>query len=158
MGTIPAATAAAEPPDEPPGTRRTSIGFRTGPYALFSVEDPIANSSMFVFATMIAPSSRRRVIAVASYGLVYPARIFDAHVVGRSSVQMLSFTAIGTPASWPPFAAPDSCVERVSASASATFSSDHRMELRPSGPEFTPRARAKLARRMSAGDVVPSLI
>src|SRR3954452_11160680 len=40
IGTSPAATAAAEPPDEPPGTRRTSTGFRAGPYALFSVDDP----------------------------------------------------------------------------------------------------------------------
>ena len=30
-GTMRAATAAAEPPDEPPGTRPVSQGFRTGP-------------------------------------------------------------------------------------------------------------------------------
>src|SRR3954466_15253883 len=48
IGVIPAATAAADPPDDPPGTQRTSIGFLVGPYALFSVDDPIANSSMFV--------------------------------------------------------------------------------------------------------------
>jgi hypothetical protein len=34
---IPAATAAADPPDEPPGTQRTSWGLRVGPNALFSV-------------------------------------------------------------------------------------------------------------------------
>src|SRR5665213_11563 len=70
MFTIPAATAAAEPPDEPPGARSGSIGFRVGPYALLSVDEPIANSSMLVFATITAPLLRSLVIAVASYGLV----------------------------------------------------------------------------------------
>ena len=44
-GTVPAATAAAEPPDEPPGTRARSHGFSVGPNAEFSVDEPIANSS-----------------------------------------------------------------------------------------------------------------
>src|SRR5690242_11614526 len=42
---IPAATAAAEPPDDPPGTRSVSHGFRVTRKALFSVDEPIANSS-----------------------------------------------------------------------------------------------------------------
>src|SRR5678815_2513096 len=69
MFTIPAATAAAEPPDEPPGTRSVAIGFRVGPNALFSVDEPIANSSMFDLPTMIAPAARSRCVAVASNGL-----------------------------------------------------------------------------------------
>ena len=40
-----AATAAALPPEEPPGTRPRSHGLRTGPKPEFSVEEPIANSS-----------------------------------------------------------------------------------------------------------------
>ncbi len=36
-GTIPAATAAADPPDEPPGVRLRSHGFRVGPYSSGSV-------------------------------------------------------------------------------------------------------------------------
>src|SRR5687768_17119650 len=85
IGTIPAATAAAEPPDDPPGTRSGASGFRVGPYALFSVEEPIANSSMFVLPKGIAPASRRRFTTVASYGLTYPSRIRDPHVVGIDS-------------------------------------------------------------------------
>ncbi len=64
-GTIPAATAAAEPPDEPPGTRPGSQGFRVGLNALRSVEEPIANSSMLVLPTTIAPAASRRATAVA---------------------------------------------------------------------------------------------
>src|SRR3954451_19917174 len=51
---VPCATEAAEPPLEPPGTRSGSTGLRTGPYAEFSLEEPIANSSQFVLP-MIKP-------------------------------------------------------------------------------------------------------
>ena len=67
-GAIRAATAAAEPPDEPPGTRATSQGLRVTLYALFSVDEPIANSSMFVLPTTIAPAASRRRTAVAPKG------------------------------------------------------------------------------------------
>ena len=43
-----AATQAAEPPEEPPGTRAVSQGFFTGPKKLVSLEEPMANSSMLV--------------------------------------------------------------------------------------------------------------
>src|SRR5438046_156323 len=65
MRTTPAATTPAEPPDEPPGTRSGATGFRAGPKALFSVDEPIANSSMFDLATMTAPAVRSRATAVA---------------------------------------------------------------------------------------------
>src|SRR6202046_1370529 len=64
----PAATAAAEPPLEPPGTRSKATGFRTGPYAEFSLELPMANSSQFVFPRMTAPADSNLATAVASYG------------------------------------------------------------------------------------------
>src|SRR3954471_7872522 len=98
---MPAATAGAEPPKEPPGTQRTSWGLRVGPNALFSVDDPMANSSMFVFATMSAPLARSLVIAVASKGLTYSARILEPQVVGKPSDAILSLIATGTPASIP---------------------------------------------------------
>src|SRR5271168_55123 len=64
----PAATAAAEPPDEPPGTLSSATGFRTAPYAEFSLELPIANSSQLVLPRMTAPAFSSRSTAVASYG------------------------------------------------------------------------------------------
>ena len=51
------ATAAADPPDEPPGTRRCSQGFRVARYAEVSVVLPIPNSSRFVFPSIIAPEA-----------------------------------------------------------------------------------------------------
>src|SRR5271170_8005873 len=64
----PAATAAAEPPLDPPGTRSRAPGFRTGPYAEFSFELPMANSSQLVLPRITAPAASRRSTAVASYG------------------------------------------------------------------------------------------
>ena len=64
----PAATAAAEPPLEPPGTRSRSQGLCTGPYAEFSFDEPIANSSQLVLPTSTAPAPDKRIQAVASYG------------------------------------------------------------------------------------------
>ena len=61
-----AATDAAEPPEEPPGTRDRSQGLRVGPNAEFSVEEPIANSSILVLPRMMAPARRSRLVTVAS--------------------------------------------------------------------------------------------
>ena len=63
-----AATAAAEPPLQPPGTRSRSHGLAVGPNAECSVDEPIANSSMFVLPRITAPASRSRSVMWASYG------------------------------------------------------------------------------------------
>src|SRR6516164_733032 len=76
-----AATAAALPPDEPPGVRAVSHGLRAGPKALFSLDEPIANSSMFVLPTRIASAARRRSTTDASYGGTYLPRMRDPAVV-----------------------------------------------------------------------------
>ena len=59
-----AATAAAEPPDEPPGVSRwfdpaVRQGLVTGPHALVSLDEPMANSSMFSLPSITAPSRHR---------------------------------------------------------------------------------------------------
>ena len=55
-GTWYAATDAAEPPLLPPGTRSRSHGLAVGPQAECSVDEPIANSSMFVLPGSTAPA------------------------------------------------------------------------------------------------------
>ena len=65
-GARPAATAAAEPPEEPPGTRSGSHGFLVGPYAEFSVDEPMANSSMFVLPIVRRPRALQRSATVES--------------------------------------------------------------------------------------------
>src|SRR5690606_41172930 len=95
--TAPLATSAAEPPDDPPGTRVASNGWRTRPKAECSVEEPMANSSMLVLHATMAPAARSRSITVALQGDMYPSSMRDAQVVGRSVVRMLSLTATAYP-------------------------------------------------------------
>ena len=97
--TSPAATATADPPDEPPGTRSSDHGFFTGPNAEFSFELPIANSSRFVFPTMTAPCASRRSTTVAEYAGMYPSRMREPAVVGIFFVPMMSLHAHGMPVS-----------------------------------------------------------
>src|SRR3977135_321371 len=77
QGARPAGTAAALPPDEPPGTRVRSHGLRTGPKPEFSLEEPIANSSWLVLPSSGAPASASFVTTVAGYGGREPCRILD---------------------------------------------------------------------------------
>ena len=89
-GAKPAATAAALPPDDPPGTFVGSCGFRVGPKAEFSVELPMANSSRFVLPTMTAPASLQpghdRGVVRRHPALEDPRRAGGGHPVGAEVV------------------------------------------------------------------------
>src|SRR5512139_1368868 len=115
----PAATAAAVPPDEPPGIRSVAQGFRVGPKCDVSVEDPIANSSMFCLPRRTAPAARTFSATAASYGGVNEDRMRLPHVVRIPRVQKMSLRPTGTPWSGPrilPFA---SSASHAAASARA---------------------------------------
>src|SRR3954467_8941826 len=105
---MPGASAAALPPDEPPGTRVGSYGLRVGPKAEFSVELPMANSSRLVLPMAMAPDARSRSTTVASYGGRQPSRISEETVGGMPGVHFLSLGAPAPPAGGPgsPPAAP----------------------------------------------------
>src|SRR6266446_488615 len=90
-------TAAADPPEEPPGMRVTSHGFRVGPKAEFSVELPMANSSMLSRPKTIAPDAFNFSITVASYGEMNFPRIFEPQLSGWFLTAMTSLIPIGTP-------------------------------------------------------------
>src|SRR5687768_8175697 len=94
-GTRPAATAAAEPPELPPGTASSFHGLCTGPKKLVSLDEPIANSSMLVLPTSTVPASFRRATTCASYGETKSASIRDAQVVFNPAVMNTSLCAIG---------------------------------------------------------------
>ena len=100
-GTAAAATTAADPPELPPGTSdgpSTGLqGFRTGPHRLVSLDDPIANSSMLVLPTRMAPASHNLALTVDSYSGTNPSRIREQAVVATPSVQKMSLTATGIP-------------------------------------------------------------
>src|SRR6185436_13033702 len=92
-----AATAAAEPPELPPGTAFKSQGLRTGPKYEFSFDEPIANSSMLVLPRITAPAALNCSITWASYGDTKFASILEPHVVRHPLAQKRSLCAIGIP-------------------------------------------------------------
>ena len=60
IGTIPLASAAAAPPEEPPALLDRSWGLRVGPKTGLNVWEPAPNSGVFVLPSMTAPASRTR--------------------------------------------------------------------------------------------------
>src|SRR6476646_9646868 len=120
-GAIPAATAAADPPDDPPGVRPLLLPLRrhgliTGPQALVSLDEPIANSSMLSLPSIPAPALRRLPLTVLSYGGLNPLRMLLPAVVSTPSVANKSLMPSGMPAS-DPVTSPESA---ASAAASAS--------------------------------------
>src|ERR1017187_5665065 len=126
-GTEPAATVAALPPLLPPGTRSMSHGLPTGPYAEFSIDDPIANSSQLVFPIHTAPASNNRCTAGPVYGGLNPRTIFDPAVVSMPSTQSTPFSAIGIPQRGD---AVSGCSSSVRAAASACAAASSRVTAR----------------------------
>src|SRR5437868_5159648 len=97
-----AATAAADPPEEPPGVKFLSSDLRfhgliTAPFELFKLADPIANSSMLVLPIMIPPLAKRLVVTVDSYSGLNPRNILEHAADSTPLVQYKSFTPMGMP-------------------------------------------------------------
>ena len=94
---IPAATAAAEPPLDPPGDRDVACGFFVGPNAESSDVVPNANSCRLHLPTRITPAWRSALTISASVFATCPWRTKDAAVVGRPRTSIKSFSEIGMP-------------------------------------------------------------
>src|SRR5262249_261419 len=112
-------SAAADPPPEPPGIRLVSHGFRVGPKAEFSVDEPMANSSMLVLPRIGMPAARSRAVTVASYGGTQPSRIFEPHLVGMAAVVKTSLSARGTPDSAEVGVSPEATAASTTAAAAS---------------------------------------
>ena len=65
---MPAATAAAEPPLEPPGEREVSQGLRVGPYSRGSVVMLNPSSGVLVRPSDTSPAALKRRIRSVSWG------------------------------------------------------------------------------------------
>ena len=108
-GTRPAATAAAEPPLEPPVLRSRSHGLCVAPYASGSVVQLVASSGVLVLPTNTKPAARKRAASQVSSASVQPTA-FSARMPqwnGSPAVwHTASFTRNGTPCSGPTAAPP----------------------------------------------------
>src|SRR5207245_10302906 len=90
-GTMPVATAAAEPLEDPPGVCAGLCGFRVLPGAR------TANSVVTVLPMITAPAARSIATTLASRDGVRPAQSTDPFSVGISAVSMMSLMPTGTP-------------------------------------------------------------
>ncbi len=88
---MPAATAAADPLEEPPGVCSGFSGLRVLPGARK------ANSVVTVLPRMIAPAARSIVTTVASRDGVRPPYSTEPFSVGMSAVSKMSLMPTGTP-------------------------------------------------------------
>src|SRR5690606_8342219 len=93
-GTRPPATAAAEPPDELPGDRSVSHGFRVAPNTGFSVSAFQPSSGVLVLPTTTQPAARRRATSGESSVAGWPdANAADPCEVTKPHASSRSFTA-----------------------------------------------------------------
>src|ERR1700733_13573270 len=78
----PAATATAEPDDEPDGSSFVSQGFRAGGHGRSNDEPPMANSQVANLLVMTAPALRRRATVKASCAGMWSLNTAEWPVVG----------------------------------------------------------------------------
>ena len=149
-GTIPAATAAPEPDDDPPALRSSAQGLPVRPptadQPLVDMGDrKFAHSDMFAAPIITAPASRSRRATGESRTTSRPASANDPAVPGSPTASMLSLMSTGMPCSgprtWP-------CVRSASSScaswgASVATARTDRKEMSVSGASMAvARSRA----------------
>ena len=139
-GPMPAATAAAVPPDEPPGVLLKSHGLRVMPLRGELVSPLQPNSGVAVLPSSTAPASRRRAVTGASTSHAWWAStVWLPRSVGQPWVRIRSLIDAGTPSS-APVAVP--CCHRASLARALASAS--------SGARCTKARRASLCRAMRA--------
>ena len=97
IGRRPPATAAAVPPDDPPGVRSRFQGLRVVPCNSVEVQLMPPNSGAAVCAASTAPVARRRDNDVSSWSDTRSRKMTEASVCGHPSTFSSSFTPKGTP-------------------------------------------------------------
>src|SRR4051812_22890295 len=101
-GPMPEATAAAAPPEEPPGVFAGFQGLRVMPVSGLSVTPFQPNSGVVVLPSRTAPCSRRRATAGASsFHGPLASTVFEPRMVGQPLVTSRSLIDTGTPSSRP---------------------------------------------------------
>lgn len=148
IATMPAATAAPVPPEDPAGERSRFHGFRVMPFASDSVNGQMPNSGMRVVPTTTAPAARRRrtTSPSADAGVLLPR---PPKPVTTPATSFSSLIATGTPCNGPR-TVPDAS-SASSAAASARASS------RTCAKAFSCGSRAAIVARLcstSASEVV----
>ena len=96
-GSMPVATATAEPPDEPAALSAGFQGLRVAPNTGLTVLAPAANSGVLVLASAMAPAALRRRTTSASSSGTKSANSGDPKLVRMPAVCVTSLTPMGRP-------------------------------------------------------------
>ena len=141
----PAATAAAEPPEEPPAEWDGRSGLRGGPKTLVTPKPEPEKSSRFVLPTIVPPASSTRSTTTASTSGVYES-VREPFVIGMPATATESFTAIRPPGERPAVGAVDLAdadegVDRILVRRSAAGRARGRTAPAPPGREDPPPRR-----------------
>ena len=154
-GPIPEATAAAAPPEDPPGVFAGFQGLRVMPVSGLSVTPFQPNSGVVVLPSSTAPASRSRAAAGASSSQgPFGSIVFEPRSVGQPRVRIRSLIETGTPSSRP-IGAPfiqrpsDSVALAIAASASTrqkAFSTGFRRSMRSSTARIASTGESFFAR------------
>ena len=141
-----AATAAAEPLEEPPGVWPGWCGLRVLPGVR------VANSVVTVLPMTIAPAARSRSVTAASRDGVRPACSTDPFSVGMSAVSMMSLRPTGTPCS-APSGRPDRRHSSAARACAIAWSGSRKVHACTSGS--TRATRSRQAETSSPDSIVP---
>jgi hypothetical protein len=101
IGTSPAATSAALPPDEPPALCKGLCGLRIGPVAQVWLALEKHRSSQAALPAIVPLASSIRVTTVASMSGTKPSRNCEPFIIGTPATQMLCLIATRFPLSRP---------------------------------------------------------
>ena len=149
IGAMPAAIAAPEPPDEPPGEASRCHGFRVAPYRRLSVNPAKANSGWLVLPTTMAPAAlRRRGISASATAGGASANTTEPYVVGTPSTSSMSLTSNGMPARGPG----SSPAPTRSSSARASSTACSRTEMTAFSGGFSRSIRSRDIRTSSSAE------
>lgn len=113
MGAIPEDTAAAAPPEDPPGVCSGFQGLRVIPSRSLSVNETVPNSGVVVLPMKMNPADRNWATSWLSAGFGSGDDALDPSVVGQPSTSSRSLIGNGTPKN-----AGSSSTERADASCS----------------------------------------
>ncbi len=144
IGTIPAATAAALPPEDPPAVRERSQGLRETPCTP-SVVPKTHSSGTLVSPTTIAPAARSRATVTWSSADGVSGVAADPTRIDSPRTARLSLTANGTPASGSSARSPRAASSCASASA-ASLRTTRNAPTAPSSRSIRSRCSATTSR------------
>ena len=153
IGPMPAATAAAVPPELPPGVLAVFQGLRVIPVSGELVSPLQPNSGVVVLPNSTAPASRNRAVAGASMSHAWlGSTVRLPRRVGQPFASTKSLTDVGTPSKGP-HGAPR-CQRSVLAAAAANVSSGDRWQ-KAFNTGFNRSIRASTAFVASVGEAWP---